>query len=73
MIAEVLKDDFYSFEDVAKHLGLRPSTLKQRIYNGTDHPPYMKVMGQYVFPTEEFRMWIKAKPVIREVRRGQAV
>jgi predicted DNA-binding transcriptional regulator AlpA len=73
VIAEILKEEFFSFEEVATMLGLKPSTLKQRIYNGTDHPPYKKVIGQYVFPTEDFRRWVQSRPLIHEVRRGQAV
>jgi hypothetical protein len=68
MIAEVLKDDFYSFDEVAAILGLRPTTLKQRIYNGTDHPPYTKLNREYIFPADEFRLWVKSKPIFHEVR-----
>lgn len=66
MIAEVLKDDFYSFEQVAKTLGLKPSTLKQRIYTGSDHPPYKKIEREYVFPADEFRLWALKKPTAYE-------
>jgi hypothetical protein len=71
VIAEVLKEDFYSFGDMAKILKVSPSTLKQRIYNGSDHPPYKKIFNEYVFPTDEFRHWAISKPVLHEARGGK--
>jgi hypothetical protein len=69
MIAQALKDDFYSLDEMAAILRLKTSTLKSRIYTGTEHPPYKKISTDYLFPKVEFREWVLLRPSIREVRR----
>jgi len=68
VIAEVLKEDFFSLDEMAKTLRLKPATLKRRIGAGTEHPPYTKIEGEILFPRDMFRDWARKRPIIWEVR-----
>lgn len=68
MIGEILKDDFFSLDEMAKVLRLKPETLKRRIGAGTEHPPYSKIEGEYFFPRNLFRDWARKRPIVWEVR-----
>lgn len=68
MIAEILKEEFFSLEEMARVLRLKPQTLKRRIGSGTEHPPYTKIEGEYLFPRDLFRDWALKRPIIWEVR-----
>lgn len=52
----------FNLEEMAKRLGIEPSTLQNRIYAGKDHPPYYKPKaGEYRFPVTEFLRWRNAR------------
>ncbi len=76
MIAEVLKEDFFSMEEMANILIRRRVTtteqkveaLERRIRSGTDHPPYSTYEGQRLFRKDLFRAWALKRPVVYEVK-----
>lgn len=76
MIAEVLKEEFFSMEEMATMLIRRRVTtteqkvaaLIRRIRAGTDHPPYIQIEGEYLFPKALFMGWAKKRPVVYEVK-----
>jgi hypothetical protein len=68
MIAEVLKEEFYSFDEMAMILSVKPTTLKHRIYTGSKHPPFVREAGVYLFPKDSFLQWMRTKPRVAEVK-----
>lgn len=79
MIAEVLKDDVYSLEEMAEILfkrnarlatpAARQGALRRRIKTGTDHPPCSEYEGEIYFPKVPFKEWALRRPLLQEVRR----
>lgn len=65
---DVLKDDFFTEDEIAEVEGIKLTTLRTRIYTGTNHPPCTKIGKDYFFPKQETREWYRAKPVRHEVR-----
>jgi hypothetical protein len=68
MIAEVLKDDFFSEEEMARMMRIKVATLKRRIATGTEHPPYVEIGRERLFPRDQFREWARNRKVIYEVK-----
>ena len=64
-----IQEQYLSEEDVAALLEISVGTLRNRIYQGRNHPPFDKVGSTRCFPIEEFRAWLKSRRV-REARAG---
>jgi hypothetical protein len=79
MIAEMLGNDVWSFEEMADRIfkkkarlptpEARQSALRRRINAGTDHPPYAEYEGEIYFPKAAFREWALKRIITDEVRR----
>lgn len=68
MIAEVLKDEYWSLEEMAKIIKIKSTTLKRRVSSGTNHPPVTIIAGEYLFPKDLFPQWARNHPILWEVR-----
>lgn len=68
MISNVMKDYCYTMEEMAEIMKIATSTLKRRIYDRKNLPPYQKVGDEYLFPKNLFEEWVKAQPVEYQVK-----
>lgn len=65
----ILADDHLTEAEVAKILKIKANTLVQRIYSGTEHPPFIEIArGERIYPKALFRAWVAGKKVIWEVK-----
>ena len=56
--------DFYSFEEMAAFLKLKPRCLLNRIYLKKRVPPFVSPSrGVYWFPKKAFEAWMKEQTV----------
>lgn len=55
-------DDEMTLEQMAEKLGVAPKTLRNRICDGRDHPPYYKpTAGDFRFPVRDYLQWRRSK------------
>lgn len=55
--------------DVAGVLGISVGTLRNRIYSGAQHPPYIPGKKK-LFPRDEFEKWQKSRMKRELLRAG---
>lgn len=68
MKPEVL-NDYLTEEEVCQALKIKPQTLRGRLSNGTNHPPYVKVRsGVRLYHKRMFVEWIGKLPVQWEAK-----
>ena len=53
-------EDWYSLNEAAKIIGIKPRTLKNRVYAKKNHPPVVR-LSIWKFPKEDFHKWYSAK------------
>lgn len=68
MTAEQLWEDYFTEENVAQLMGITVSTLRNRISEGRDHPPFTGRGNGKRFPKDEFRKWERARLVHQKNR-----
>ena len=49
---------FYTLEDIANELHIRPGTARNRLALGQDMPPLIKVGRRRLFAVSEFEKWV---------------
>lgn len=60
--------EFYSEEEMAKILRIDLKTLRSRRSRGTNHPPYVQIGRQVLYPKNLYLKWVTALPIFWEVR-----
>jgi hypothetical protein len=51
-------DEYFTFEQMAQIMGLKPKGLRNRISAGKNHPPYFRPSaGVFLFPKKDFAKW----------------
>jgi predicted DNA-binding transcriptional regulator AlpA len=68
--AKHLDDRIMTMKEVAAHLGLKPSSLADRIQRGRDHPPFFKFGQKYLFRRSELARWIRNQEITAKRGRG---
>lgn len=68
MVSETLREDFYSEHEMAQILNIKLRTLRLRIGTGTEHPPYIEIGRERLFPKDLFREWARKRPLVYEVK-----
>lgn len=66
-----IRENFYNLGEMCESLRIKKSTMMSRIYTGTDHPPYTKLFGEYLFPKEHVLVWVKKKRLVYEVKSAR--
>lgn len=66
---EQFKANHFSEEEMAEILGITVKTLKNRVYTGTNHPPFFNTGPRRWFPKDEFDKWMKDR-IEREIAPG---
>lgn len=51
------EDEAYTLEEMAKMLGITVKTLRNRCYDGVNHPPYTNLKHARPFPKEGYKRW----------------
>ncbi len=70
-LAVEIEKNYFTEEQILSILKIKKTTLRDRIYNGTEHPPYMELgRGYRLFPKEMFIEWIRTRPITWEVKRA---
>lgn len=64
---EKIKDEYYDEPEVAAALGLKIKGLRDRRLEGKNHPPFIKIGRQILYPKRDFDLWMKKLQVIREI------
>ncbi len=65
---------FYTLEDIAAELHIRPGTARNRLALGQDMPPSIRVGRRWLFPVSEFEKWVeRVIAPIQEAPRKDAV
>lgn len=68
-MSSFLSEEYITEEEMARLLKLRSlSALKSRRQRGTNHPPYVEVGNEILYPKRMFLEWIRKQPVIWEVK-----
>lgn len=55
------EDEAYTLDEMAKMLGITVKTLKNRCYDGVNHPPYTDLTHARPFPKAEYQRWCQSK------------
>lgn len=62
------RPEYYSEEEMAEILRISVQTLRSRRMRGTNHPPYVTIGRDTLYPKDLVHKWLSALPVIWEVR-----
>lgn len=66
---EQLMNEYLKEEETAKLLGLSIKTLRNRRYSRKDHPPFIKVSNEVLYPVDKLKQWLKDKEV-RQINKA---
>lgn len=62
------RPEYYSEAEMAEILRVDPKTLRSRRSRGTNHPPYVVIGRQTLYPKDLVQKYLDALPVLWEVR-----
>ena len=62
------RPEFYSEQEMAEILRIEVKTLRSRRARGTDHPPYIRIGRDTLYPKEPVQRYLDSRPMTWEVR-----
>lgn len=67
MTIQDLLCEYFTEIEMSSLLGVIKSTLQKRRCMGSDHPPFIKVGKQILYPKHLAKAWLKNQPVHSEI------
>lgn len=62
------REDFYTEDEMCKLLNYKQTTLRKNRCIRKNHPPFMKLGNQIIYPKREYLRWVHSKAVERELK-----
>lgn len=69
MTAEDVMNQYFKEDEMCRLLDIEMPTLQSRRSRGNDHPPYIKIGRQVLYPKDKYVAWLKAQPLKAQLNR----